>query len=109
MGGFCLLIFPVKGMISMAVLFAELGLNIIWPYPEKSGPIIFYRNRERNDRKKKGLLNVNQAFWGGIGRNYRGATRDSVEKKRGYILIFKPLWLNPTESTDHGLNFGRSL
>jgi hypothetical protein len=36
----------------MAVLFAELGLNIIWPYQEKLGPIIFYRNRERNDRKK---------------------------------------------------------
>jgi hypothetical protein len=52
MGGFCLLIFPVKGMISMAVLFAALGLNIIWPYQEKLGPIIFYRNRERNDRKK---------------------------------------------------------
>ncbi len=37
MGGFCLLSFPVKGMISMAVLFAERDLKCIQPYPRNEG------------------------------------------------------------------------
>jgi hypothetical protein len=41
-------------MISMAVLFAEFYLKRLWPYPDKLGPVIFYRNGPRNYRKKKG-------------------------------------------------------
>ncbi len=87
MGGFCLLIFPVKGMISMAVVFAESYLKRIWPYPEKSGPIVLYRNGERIDREKNGWLNGNQALLGGLVRTREGLLNTTMERGEAFSFF----------------------